>query len=721
MRHPSPNITYLEQRLKPGAFVSWQNRIYQVEQPAEAGPDPLTVWLRDVETTELRDFRIEEFLLAKGNEGQATPIFGPTLAKLKEALQEAKQPVPPVPETSLPESFLHRADQVIATVETVQRLVREQERLALLGGEEMQYAPAIEAACAQLTEPISRSTYYEYRKVYRQYEGDRVRIAASFRRKSFNQTRLSQVQLHFIDTLILRFYAGKRTLRPSPSLLYKLASSTLERTGHLWLDPDKCPGAGVENVIEELLDARLPMLAILANEEKASWLSPISLPSQSWFYGYLRWFEAQPDEGQQVIVSRYGQEMWERAYQVFDTFVSRAVRSLEYVFADHWLVDVFIVDEATRSRLDRLWLTLLVDAYSRSVLGMALLYEPPCIESIQSALRHAIWPKVSHQELGLKGEWVCYGIPQQLSLDNAWAHHSHSLEQLSRAISQGGQYNSIDLIFRPPYRGRYGALIERLFGNFSGQMKELLPGAIPSSRPQQVQNAARQACLLYQDIYTLIHQMIIRYQHTPHRELDGLTPHEKWLEGWQLGYGGWPPPLTDEMERLFWRREPQPRVITRKGISAFGLHYWSPLLDQATRKGFDGVSLPYYFSYEPNDISRLALFRDDRWLGDVYAKQLRRADGSTRSISLWERKMAQALARDRGRASQDWLALITELDELSQRRTQERKQAQRQSKRKAEPAPQAQVAFEQRTGVDQEPDYTDLLVNFVSEPTVGGE
>lgn len=718
MTRQSGNSTYLEQRLKAGYFVHWQGRIYQVEQPNEVGPDPLTIWLRDVDTTELRDFRMEEFLLVKGDDGWATPIFGSTLEAVKEAIQKPKPPVPPIPETGLPEKLLQQADKVINTVETVQRLIREQERLALLRGKKMHYAVAIKQACLQLTEPISLSTYYEYRKVYRQYDGDRVRMAASFRRITFNQIKMSKAQLHFIDTLVLRYYAGKRTLRLSPYTLYKLAGSTLERTGNLWLDPDKCPGEGAENVIEELLDPRLPMLAILANAEKASWLTKISRPSQSWFYDYLRWFEGQPDQGRDVIVSRYSQEMWEREYRVFDTFVSRAVRSLEYVFADHWLVDVFTVDEATRSCLDRLWLTLLLDAYSRSVLGMALLYETPCIESIQIALRHAIWPKVSHQELGLKGEWVCYGIPQQLSLDNAWAHHSHSLEQLSRAISQDGKYNSIDLVFRPPYRGRYGALIERLFGNFSGQMKELLPGAIQSSPHQGVGKAARQACLLYRDIYTILHQMIIRYQHTPHRELDGLTPHEKWLEGWQLGYGGWPPPLTDEIERLFWRHDPQPRFITSKGISAFGMHYWAPMLDQAERKGFGGRPIPYHFSYEPTDISRLAIFRERQWLGDVYAKQLRRADGSTRSISLWERKMAQALAHELGRASQDWLGLVTELDELSQVRTAERRQAQRQAKSQTRQAQswQGQAASEPHLMTGNEPDYTELLINFVAEP-----
>jgi hypothetical protein len=111
--------------------------------------------------------------------------------------------------------------------------------------------------------------------------------------------------------------------------------------------------------------------------------------------------------------------MWEQHYLIFDTFVTRAQLPLQYVFADHWLVDAWIVDEATRSQPSRLWLTLLVDAYSRAILGMALLEENPCIESIQTALRHAIWPKISHTACGVRGEWSSYGIPQQLFLDNA--------------------------------------------------------------------------------------------------------------------------------------------------------------------------------------------------------------------------------------------------------------------------------------------------------------
>lgn len=430
--------------------------------------DPLTIWLKDVETAESAAFSVTELLLGADFINQPAPIFAPTLAKLSRVLQTQYLPTAPAPTSDLPPLFLQRADEMIEIVEAVQQSIRTAERLAVSQGNKKDTTTAMKQACAQLAKPIRPSTYYKYRKLYRQYQSDRVQMAAALRRKSLNQTQFSPAQLHFLDTLILRFYAGKRTVRLNPHKLYQLAGSILERTGQWWLDPDRCPGGGVENVVEELLDPRLPMSIILANAEKAGWLSQISLPSQSWFYGYLRWFEARPDQGQEIIVGRHGQAMWEREFMVFDTFVYRAVRPLAYVFADHWLLDLFIVDEATRRRLDRLWLTLLLDAYSRSVVGLALLYEAPCIESIQSALRHTIWPKTSHQELGLNQDWVCYGIPQQLFLDNAWAHHSHSLEQLARAISQGGQYNSIDLVFRPPppgaIRGLDRAAIWELFG-----------------------------------------------------------------------------------------------------------------------------------------------------------------------------------------------------------------------------------------------------------------
>ena len=116
-----------------------------------------------------------------------------------------------------------------------------------------------------------------------------------------------------------------------------------------------------------VLDERLPMQAIRENTEKEKLLRKIEMPSRGFFFQYLRWFESRPDQGRKVLNDRYGEGTWENIYMVFDSFVHRATYPLQYVFADHYLLDVFIVDEATRSIISRLWLTVLIDAYSRCI------------------------------------------------------------------------------------------------------------------------------------------------------------------------------------------------------------------------------------------------------------------------------------------------------------------------------------------------------------------
>lgn len=569
----------------------------------------------------------------------------------------------------LPEHWLEKARYITRTVESVDEQVEEAKREAHLTGVLFKRTPALKRIVGQLQPSIGLTTYYKYRRLYQEHMGDPVRIAASFRRTTFNQIRMTAAQLHLIDQVILVY--GLRRPPRQPRTLYRIAKSVWQHTQGYWIDPEKCNGEVPQQLVHELLDETLPIAALLDHPEKATLMTAIELPSESWFYQYWNWFEAQPDQGQTVFSRRYGRQAWEDERLVFDTFAHRATMPLQYVFADHWLVDVFHVDEHTRQTQPRLWLTLLVDAYSRCILGMALLYEHPSIQSIQSALYHAIWMKTSHKELGIEEQWDCFGIPLQLFLDNAWAHHSYSLEDLARQISCGGQYNSIDLVFRPPYKGRYGALVERFFGNLSARMKDELPGAIPSSDPKQVGEALKQACLLYEDIDRFLHREVLTYQHTPHRDLGGLTPHQKWQAWLETAVPRVPPP-TAGTQRLFWRMNHDTRVITHEGVSAFGLKYSAPELNRAERIGRDGRPVFYHFRYDPQDISHLALFREGHWVCDVFAKDLRRPDGSYQSVSLAERKLAQTVARRHGDKGRDWLRYVNENERIYRQRRREK-------------------------------------------------
>ena len=101
-------------------------------------------------------------------------------------------------------------------------------------------------------------------------------------------------------------------------------------------------------------------------------LVQIKLPSRSWFYGYVSWFSTQPGDGAKTYITRHGQADWEANFLLFDRFAQTATLPLQYVFADHYRLDVLHVDDEFREVLGRLWLTLLIDAYSRMRSGLVL-------------------------------------------------------------------------------------------------------------------------------------------------------------------------------------------------------------------------------------------------------------------------------------------------------------------------------------------------------------
>ena len=575
---------------------------------------------------------------------------------------------------TLPEQLLKRADRIIQIVDAVQAQIEQIKRQHSIAASPFSITEVTRQACQSIATPVSLSSYYAYHRLLRSHFGDRALIAAALRRKTFGKTRIDPNAQHFVDTVIRRFYRSNPPLRVQT--VYNIAQQIWQHNRRWWLDMGHATGRDLDDLVERLLDGRKEIDDLLSNPEQIQRLAQIKLPSRSWFYGYVSWFNSQPGEGEKAYVVRHGQADWETNFLLFDRFAQTAVLPLQHVFADHYLLDVLHVDDEFREVLGRLWLTVLIDAFSRAILGFYLAYEAPCIESIQGALHHAIWPKLGLDEYGIDLPWNCYGVPQRLSLDNAWAHHSYSLEDLAKTLGGGGRYIQMELVFRPPYQARYGALVERLFGNLSGQIQELLPGAIFHPDKRHWHNANQAACLLYRDIFRIVHQLIVDYLHTPHRELNGMTPHEKWLQGLEL-MTPLVPPLTSQLERSFWRLNPKTRSATREGLALFGLHYWAVGLAELRSRDRQGRQRRYHLRYNPDDVSQVAVFENGIWLGDGYARELRLADGSYETVSLWELELAKDLIRQRDPQHRlrphSWLVHILEARELIEQRQAEQK------------------------------------------------
>jgi len=663
-RESSPTAASL---LQVGHYFLRDEQLYQI-----------TIWNPSlplvVEARRLADNALVPFVLTDLFASTPLTRFGATPAEL---LAPAPAP-PPVEPAGLPDALLTRATRIIQTVEAVQVHMRQLQAQWRATGTIGSLTVAAREACETLPQPISLCQYYRYRRLYQAHGADRARLAAALHRSTYQKTRLAPNAQHFVDTLVRRFYRSSPPLRLET--LYRLACQLWQHNQHWWLDPNRVAPADQDALIDRLLDVRHGVAPLLTDPHLAAQLVPIQLPSRAAFYRYLQWWTAQPEGGADVYIARHGRTDWEANFLLFDRCVQQASLPLQYVCADHYRLDILHVDDAFREVLPRLWLTLLIDAYSRAVVGMFLSYDEPCIESIQGALRHAIWPKTDLADRGVTLPWACFGIPQRLSLDNAWAHQSHSLEDLTRALADGGRYTQMELLLRPPYQARYGALVERLFGNLAGQLRELVPGAILRPDQRHWHNATQGACLLYRDVVRILTQLLVTYIHTPHRELAGQTPHAQWLAGLQQMVPV-PPPLTPHLTRCFWRLHPQTRQASREGLAVFGLHYWDTALQPLRTPDRQGKPRRFQLRYDPLDISRVAVFEAGQWVGDAFARELRLPDGQFESVSLWELELAKGLARQqqaRGEGQpQAWLLTLFEARELVAQRQAEQKHIRR--------------------------------------------
>jgi putative transposase len=102
---------------------------------------------------------------------------------------------------------------------------------------------------------------------------------------------------------------------------------------------------------------------------------------------------------------------------------------------DHTLADVLVIDQ-TGTLLGRPWLSIVVDTYSRCIMGMHLGFDPPSAQLVCLALRHGILPKQYPVTYKLQQDWGTYGLPQYLYTDGGKDFRSQHIEQVATELSR---------------------------------------------------------------------------------------------------------------------------------------------------------------------------------------------------------------------------------------------------------------------------------------------
>jgi putative transposase len=266
---------------------------------------------------------------------------------------------------------------------------------------------------------------------------------------------------------------------------------------------------------------------------------------------------------------------------------------LDLVQMDHTRADVILVDSVHREELARPWITLLIEVWTRSILGFYVSFGDPSIFRCGLAVANALLPKepLLHA-LGVDVAYPMHGQFRRLHADHAAPHRAESFRRACLA-------NGIDPDIRPRGPAHFGGHIERLIGTMVGRMR-LLPGATGGNVTlRDGYDAGKAAAMTLAEFERWLLFQIAIYHNAPHKGLGGRCP----AQAWELAVFGHPQLLPVCLDVAHLTRQFLPsreRTVQAYGVQILHRRYWHPVL--APRIG-----------------QKITVHHDERTLQEVYA------------------------------------------------------------------------------------------------------
>lgn len=311
---------------------------------------------------------------------------------------------------------------------------------------------------------------------------------------------------------------------------------------------------------------------------------------------------------------RRGKDFWKQEH------MTRALRedpqyNNEVWEADHTRMDFFINYEG---RALRPWLTLIVDARSRVVVGWCISTQANS-ETIGLTYRHAILPK--------KGSPI-YGMPKFNLIDNGTDFTSKRiLGNRDPKFSQEAESNHLQGLFERlgiitltcairngPGKGR----VERKFRDINSGFYRDNPGwcgANPKERPEgfnEKKLLKENKLSTFQQVIEDFKVFIDQLNNTYHSEI-GMTPMEKYLQGER-----WKEEVPSIRTLDMWLLRGAARIVHKVGIMFKGNIYDDPV----ALCGYSKEQIDIY--YDPADMNQVYACNDEGgFIGELPLKERR--------------------------------------------------------------------------------------------------
>lgn len=278
-----------------------------------------------------------------------------------------------------------------------------------------------------------------------------------------------------------------------------------------------------------------------------------------------------------IQLAHEGEKTYKEKYDLIA--IRETTRPNEIWQADHTLLDINLLDE--KGTINRPWLTIILDDYSRAVAGYYLSFSAPSAINTALTLHQAIWTKKD-------SSWSICGIPENFYTDHGSDFTSNFMEQVAIDLRINLIFSSIGI---PRGRGK----IERFFQTINQVFLEGLPGYI--------ENNCNEKLLTIQEFKEKLHSFLINeYNQTNHSSIK-VSPIKKWSEQSFL------PNMPNSLEELdlLLLEIPKNRKVHSDGIHFQGLRYTNPNLSAF-------VGEPVLIRYTPNDLAEIRVFYKNKFL-----------------------------------------------------------------------------------------------------------
>lgn len=336
---------------------------------------------------------------------------------------------------------------------------------------------------------------------------------------------------------------------------------------------------------------------------------------------------------------------------------------LAVVQIDHTPLDIILVDDVYRLPLERPWLTLAIDVYSRMVTGFYVSFEKPSALSVGVCIANSILPKDKLlASYDIDASWPCWGIPRTIHADNAREFRGNMLKKACKE-------HNFTIEWRPVGKAHFGGHVERLLGTFAKEIHELPGTTFSNVNQRRGYDSEKKSAMTLSEFEHWLTVLIAQSYHNRLHTGIQTTPYKKYEQG-ILGTKetkgvGLPRKIEDEETLRIDFLPYVERTVQDYGIRIDDIYYTSDVLRvwvNATVEGRSKLKRKFICRRDPRDISVIWFF--DPQLKNYFPIPYR--NSSHPSMTLWELKRVQKYLKEQGEEHIDEDKIFSALETMRQ-------------------------------------------------------